>query len=427
MDQVYDVVIVGCGVFGLSSALELVNKGYKVLAVDAYPVPSALSAANDYNKILRIEYSDEISAGLAVEALNLWEQHELYKPSFIKTGRLTLSPSDSKSTRSKYELKSFEILEKLGVKQNIMKLTSPKDVAKQIPEFKDNNLPESFTSSYNTDCGTGLSSNALKDVYLEAKKRGVEFAFGDDGKVTKILNNQVQVKSTKTYTGKKILVTAGAGTGLIVPLDNQTKVFGAFVTHIKLTPEEFEKYKRIPIFFSAEHGYFFPPDKDTRHVKIGVTTCDAYSEINHPFELGKKLRAPRYTIDHPSETLPRGHAEDVRKLLHLVVPELSNHQLVDCKTCWVADTCDSYFLIDKCPYYENVYVATGDSSHSFKFLPNIGKYITQRIEGTLDQKYADKWKWRNNPSFENGENAKSRYPRPHYDLRNTSFISLSKL
>lgn len=423
----YDVVIVGCGVFGLSSALELNKKGYKVLALDAFPVPSELSAANDFNKILRVEYSDELSATLAVEAIKLWEQDDLYKPSFVKTGRLTLSPSDSNSVRSQYELKSFQVLEKLGVNQNIMKLTTPEDVAKHIPGFRQNNLPKKFNSSFNTDCGTGLSANALKAVYNEAKNRGVDFFFGDDGRVTSVANLEVKVKSGKSYSGKKILVTAGAGTGLIVPLDNQTKVFGTFVTHIQLKKHEYEKYKDIPIFFSAEYGYFFPPDKETQQIKIGVTTCDAYSEIDHPFEPGKKLRVPRYTVDHPNETLPRGHAEDIKKLLNLVVPELSDHELVDSKTCWVADSCDSYFLIDKCPHYENVFVATGDSSHSFKFLPNIGKYITQKLEGTLNSNLGEKWRWKSNPSFAKGDNAKSRFPRPHYDLEKTTFIALAKL
>lgn len=413
----YDVVIVGCGVFGLSSALELAKQGKKVLALDAYPVPSSLSAANDYNKIIRVEYSDEVSAKLAVEALEMWENHPLYQKSYVKTGRLTLSPVDGGSARSEYELKSFKVLEKLGVKQNMEKITNTKQLAEKIPLFGNNNLPAKFNSTYNYDCGTGLSAQALKLVYEEAVSKGVHFVFGDDGRVTDIKSGQVSVKTGKTYHGSKILVTAGASTGLITPLDNQTKVFGTFVTHIKLTPQEYEKYKNIPIFFSAEHGYFFPPDKETHHIKIGVTTCDAYSEVNHPFEPGKKLRVPMYTVDHPNAILPQSHEADIKRLLLLVVPELADHKLVDSKTCWIADSCDSYFLIDESPYYKDVYVATGDSSHSFKFLPTIGRYITQKMNGSLDSSLEKLWSWKVNPSFADGKNAKSRTPRPHYDLK----------
>lgn len=418
----FDVVVVGCGVFGLSAALELSQKGYKVLALDPYPVPSPLSAGDDYNKILRVEYSDYLTALLAAEAIQLWEHLALYKPSFVKTGRLTLSPQDSSSSRSHYERESLAVMQKVGIRQNIMKLTTSDQVAEQIPSFKDNNLPETFDASYNTDCGTGLSSQALKDAYSKAKESGVQFLFGDEGNVTHVATNEVKVASGHVYRANKILVTAGASTGLILPLDNQTKVFGSFVVHIQLTPEEYEKYKDIPIFFSAEHGYFFPPDKESRQIKIGVTTCDAYSTTAHPFEKDKELRAPRYTIDHPNETFPEAHTQDIKTLLNLVVPELADHQLVNLRTCWISDSCDSHFLIDESPRYKDVYVATGDSGHGFKFLPNIGKYIVQRMEGTIDEKLAEKWKWKDNPSFATGSNAKSRYPRPHYDLENTKFI-----
>ncbi|EGV60402.1 FAD-dependent oxidoreductase [Yamadazyma tenuis] len=425
-DYDYDVLVVGCGVFGLSTCLELSKQGHKVLGLDAYPVPSELSAAKDYNKIIRVEYPDELSAKLAVEALRCWENDELYKPYFVKSGRLTLTPGDSTSIRSQYENKSLEILAKLGVTQSFEKLTTPKQVADTISHFKKNNLPAKFNSTYNADCGTGLSADALKAVYERATTSGAQFVFGDDGRAVSIKSNEVRVKSGKIFTAKKIVVTAGASTGLIIPLDNQTKVFGTFVTHIKLTDAEYEKYKDMPIFFSAEYGYFFPPDKVDHVIKIGVTTCDAWAEIDHPFEAGNKLRAPRYTVDHPNETFPLGHEKDIKVLLNLVVPELADHELVDSKVCWIADSCDSYFLIDECPYYKDVIVATGDSSHAFKFLPTIGKYISQKVNGALPADLSETWKWRSNPSFDNGANTKSRFPRPHYNLEEIKFIK-SKL
>ncbi|CAH6723194.1 putative L-saccharopine oxidase [[Candida] jaroonii] len=415
MDYDYDFIIVGCGVFGLSTALELTKTNCKILALDAYPVPSEYSAANDFNKIIRIEYSDEVSAKLAVEALQYWENDPLYTKNYRKTGRLTLTPGDPTSDRSEYERKSFEILSKLGVNQKMVKINKASDVGKYIKEFANNNLPQDIISTYNYECGTGLSGKALVSVYEAAKAKGVNFKFGDDGRVTSVGDNHIRVKSGKKFSAGKVIVTAGAGTGLIVPLDNQTKVFGTFVTHIQLNDEEYERYKNIPIFFSAQYGYFFPPDEDLHQIKIGVTTCDAYGEINHPFEAGKTLRAPRYSVDHPEEVLPEKHYKDIKTLLHLVVPDLANHKLVGNKTCWIADSCDSYFLIDNCPYYKDVLVATGDSSHSFKFLPTIGKYITQKLNGSLDKKLDSLWSWKVNPSFASGKNAKSRLPRPHYN------------
>jgi sarcosine oxidase/L-pipecolate oxidase len=62
------VAIVGGGAFGLSTALELSNKGYTNITVfeKDEDIPSRWSAANDLNKIMRAEYEDKFYTNLAV-------------------------------------------------------------------------------------------------------------------------------------------------------------------------------------------------------------------------------------------------------------------------------------------------------------------------------------------------------------------------
>lgn len=46
------ILIVGAGTWGCSTALHLARRGYKNITVlDSHPVPSAISAGNDVNKI----------------------------------------------------------------------------------------------------------------------------------------------------------------------------------------------------------------------------------------------------------------------------------------------------------------------------------------------------------------------------------------
>ena len=49
-----------------------------------------------------------------------------------------------------------------------------------------------------------------------------------------------------------------------------------------------------------------------------------------------------------------------------------------------------------CPYPEkkNLYVATIGSNHGFKFLPVIGKYVVDMLEGKLGQEWLELWKWK---------------------------------
>lgn len=49
------ILIVGGGTWGVSSALHLARRGYdNVTVLDSYPIPSAISAGNDINKIVEL-------------------------------------------------------------------------------------------------------------------------------------------------------------------------------------------------------------------------------------------------------------------------------------------------------------------------------------------------------------------------------------
>lgn len=55
----HSILIVGAGVFGLSTALELHNRGYSVSVVDADRVPAELAASTDISKLVRADYGDD--------------------------------------------------------------------------------------------------------------------------------------------------------------------------------------------------------------------------------------------------------------------------------------------------------------------------------------------------------------------------------
>lgn len=62
------IIIVGGGAFGLSTALQLVQKGYSNVSVydKDDQIPPRFSAANDLNKIVRAEYEDQFYTDLTI-------------------------------------------------------------------------------------------------------------------------------------------------------------------------------------------------------------------------------------------------------------------------------------------------------------------------------------------------------------------------
>ncbi|ODV93944.1 hypothetical protein PACTADRAFT_4841 [Pachysolen tannophilus NRRL Y-2460] len=395
-----DFVIVGCGVFGLSTALDLSRRyggSKKIIALDAFTIPSPWSAANDLNKIIRAEYSDIDYTKLALEALELWEKDPVFKNHFIKCGRVTLSPMDEKNNlnRLNYERKGLQNLIKLGCDPDrIVEIKEKSQFVKIIPELRDTHLFDSeigfetetktriVQCRYNPDAGYGHASNSLISVYNECIKNGVIFKFGQDGKVIDIDKKNVIVITYggKSYKSYKIILTMGAATGHLINLNNQINSTGLFITHIKLSNKEFEKYEKLPIFFSSELGYFFPPDKNTKMMKIAMTFCDVKNTINNT-KTTEQSSLPRYKNEFFSDTFPRIKGlQQVETLLNKIIPELALHKLIDSKCCWISDTIDSNFLIDFLPdSNENILVCCGDSGHGFKFFPNLAIELREII------------------------------------------------
>ncbi|PVH68564.1 hypothetical protein DL98DRAFT_440918, partial [Cadophora sp. DSE1049] len=63
------------------------------------------------------------------------------------------------------------------------------------------------------------------------------------------------------------------------------------------------------------------------------------------------------------------------------------------RMCWDAVTPNQDWIISPHPAAKGLYIAGGGSFHSWKFLPTIGKYITQVLKGQLPAEQAEKWAW----------------------------------
>lgn len=392
------VLIVGCGVFGLSTAVELVRKGKYVCLLDKYEPPSAWSAANDFNKIIRCEYSDPVYARLAVEALKLWRSDSLYANSFKECGRIMTTPMNHKG-REQFEMKGIKNIQELGEGSSYQFYTGSKEIESRFLCLKNTNINAKQQVKFNPDGGLGMSSKTLEDVYNFLKMHPrVTFHFGDKGTaigVKKYKNGEVGIitESGFTHTAPTVIMATGANTGSLLDLENQQSATGLFVTHIQLSDEEYKTYIDLPVIFDAEIGYFFPPDPTTKIMKLCVTGSGIKRTINDPHNNGKQISLPRFHDEYPKDTIPIDLIPNIRELLKKYVPELQNHKLFGSKICWIGDREGSNFLIDKVPKFWNLYVATGDSGHGYKFFPNIGKYIIDMVEGTLAQELQKMWKW----------------------------------
>jgi sarcosine oxidase / L-pipecolate oxidase len=83
------------------------------------------------------------------------------------------------------------------------------------------------------------------------------------------------------------------------------------------------------------------------------------------------------------------------------VPEILDHGRLpdEWRLCWDVISPDQNQLITQHPdsRLSNLYLATAGSFHSWKFLPNIGRYVVNVLEGRSNGKEKDEaWCWKRN-------------------------------
>lgn len=388
LDKESKIIIVGGGTFGLSTALWLARNNYKdITVIDPYEVPSDISAANDVNKIIQSSYSDEFHENLARESLNLWQTDPVFKPQFHEVGIVY----SSISKESMNELNEMNQRRINSGRSSLKPVDSKDDFTKIIPQL--NGPLENWKGLYqNDECGWAHAKNSLISTANEFSKLGGKLIVG---KVSELIIENSVVKGCVTENGSsyysdKLIISAGASSINILNFHNQMLAKCWTFAHIKLTEEEALSFKNIPVLLNYDLGFFFEPDSNNE-IKI----CNEFPGYTH---YADGTENPESSIPIAKDSIPLEAEDAIRNLFKATLPQFSDREFVKKKICWCTDTPDRFFLIDEHPDYNgSLILATGDSGHGFKFMPIIGKYISNLvIKGAknIDQNFYKHWKWR---------------------------------
>ncbi|KAJ5658641.1 uncharacterized protein N7484_002290 [Penicillium longicatenatum] len=414
------IIVGGGGTMGSSTALHLLRSGYtpsNITVLDVYPIPSAQSAGYDLNKIMGIALRNAPDLQLSLEALDMWRNDPLFKPFFHQVGMIDCSSSEEgiKSLERKYQA-----LVDTGIgleKTNF--LLNDAEIAARVPPFTE----EQTKGWKGLFCGEGgwlAAAKAINAIGHFLKNQGVNFGFGRAGTFKRPLfaadgttcTGVETVDGTK-YHGDKVVLAAGAWSPTLVDLDDQCVSKAWVYAHIQLTPKEVSEYKNIPVIYDGEYGFFFEPNENGV-----IKVCDEFPGFSRfkqhqPYGASspKLISVPRSHAQHPTDTYPDASEVTIRKAIARFIPQFKNKELFNRAMCWCTDTADANLLICEHPRWKNFILATGDSGHSFKLLPNIGKHVVELIEGSLSDELAYEWRWR-----PGGDALKSRRGAPAKDL-----------
>jgi glycine/D-amino acid oxidase-like deaminating enzyme len=356
-------LILGGGVFGLTSALELKSRGWQVTLLDAWEIPHSDAASTDINKVIRMDYaSDEQYTSMGELSIQRWREWNARwgEELFHEDGFLIMTRGDMQP--GSFEHDSHAFLTARG--HQLLRMDSTL-LKQKYPQWK----AESFPNGYLNPCGGwGESGRVVARLKQDALDAGVviheHVPFGQ------WIEDQGRINGVKDTLGNEwhadVTVSAlGAWTTEHLPwLSDRLWATAQPVFHFRPTnPDEW----RAPAFpvWAADIGttgwYGFPANAE------GIVKV-----ANHG--PGRRVRAsePRVT--------PDGEEARFRAFLRETFPALADAPVAPTRICLYGDSFDGHFLIDHDPDHPGLVIASGDSGHAFKFTPVLGELIADAVE-----------------------------------------------
>lgn len=437
------IIIIGAGVFGLSTAIHLAQGGFRNVTVfdtqdyelSKYDYTLGCdSASADMNKIIRSAYGTQIEyqdlSTEAIEGWNAWNEeirsgkcvpngmHSTDKL-FINNGNLSLTDRD--------ELPDFEIatirnMEAAGfVKTQLIttdsihvKVATDKGFEFAVDPFQRKCKDKTYLGVLDTTGGIAVADKACRFALHKAKCLGVNFeldpvsgkfeafCYDDAGVIT-----GVQMKDGRKHHASKIIMACGGWTPSLLPaLDGICEATAGSVVMLKIPPESplFTRFapENFPSWTykvrdGAEGGLYGFPRDERGYVKIGYRGTKYTNPQVQPDGKERSVPVTRYTGDDKITQIPKQALKVLKSFLAEFLPELAGEglDLNLTRLCWYTDSFDNHFVVDHLPGQESVMVATGGSGHAFKYLPNIGQWVVDIMEGKgVDRPLIRSWQWR---------------------------------
>ena len=339
----FDAIVVGAGVFGAWTALNLRRTGRAVALLDPYGAGNNRSSSGGESRIIRMGYgADEIYTRWAMRSRQLWLElfEQVGRPElFQKTGVLfTPRPNDPRAADMQ------RVFERCGVAFHRL---AAGDLTRSFPQLR---FREERMGLFEPESGVLLARRAVLAVVEQAVREGVEYL--------------QEAVSEPPHSGT---VVYACGPWLL-------KIFPDLLSgRIRVTRQEV-------FFFGTPNRSFAPP-----HMPVWADITDEHSAYTIPEieNRGFKLAFDRHGPEFDPDTGDRVvlGLDAARMFLAERFPGLAGAPLVESRVCQYENTSTGDFLIDRHPDFENVWLVGGGSGHGFKHGPAVGEHACALIEG----------------------------------------------
>ncbi|KAL4905265.1 hypothetical protein BDW74DRAFT_185304 [Aspergillus multicolor] len=423
------ILIIGAGIFGVSTAYHLAQRTSNPTTITlldrARPstLETAAGASSDINKIIRADYSSPMYMELGFEAIEAWKTLPFFKS--------TSQGEEEEEVGNVYHQSGWIAMDEKGsdvpirIRENFRKGGYDGVIVdmdqNEVKSAWDGILAKTdytpFGSYYyNQSAGWADAGRALGIMLNEAISMGVRYKVGEAKRVVYEDGRggvAVETEDGNILRADKVLLATGAWTSKVMAeledeldiqeidrVENQVFAAGVCVAHFQLTEEEREVYGKMPVFVYGGQGEVIPPTSSgilkftsTTSFKNTVRTATGH-EISVPVD--DQLNAPQ-----------KLQADSIAAVRARLPQLLDGDRKPDYyRLCWDSISASQHPLISRHPdprLGASLYFAVGGSFHFYKFLPTIGKYVVNVLEGVGNGEGKDQaWSWKSTGEVERG-------------------------
>jgi sarcosine oxidase len=364
----YDVIIIGIGSMGISTCYWLAKRGYKVLGLDQFGIPHEQGSHTGQSRIIRKAYFEHPDyVPLLNRAYENWKEFETLtsKQLYFQTGLVYFGQSNNAVIKG---VKESAALHQIKIDQ-----LTREQAASTFPQFT---LPGNFETVCEPDAGFITPEKAIQLYKEEAIKASADIRTNEIVLSWKKEDGSIKVVTNKnTYYSKKLIITAGAWAGKMLPqLKTELTVTRQTIAWVQTMHPDSFSLGNFPCWMLEEEGrgcyYGFPMlPADRFGGPVGLKLAHHYP--------GQKTNP-----DNVNRQINKEDEADLQYALAKYLPA-ANATIVAWKICLYANTKDENFIIDHLPGYDgDVTIACGFSGHGFKFVSVVGEILADlAIEG----------------------------------------------
>ena len=361
--KIFDVAVIGAGVFGAWTAWHLAKRGKRVALMEAYGPAHSRASSGGETRIIRMGYgADELYTRWSQQSLEQWKKffRASKAPLFHETGVLWLGGEDDSQLR-----RTAATLKRCKVRYEEFDRAA---LEAKYPQVSFEDIKAGILEPHS---GVLMARRAVAMLVEDALRLGVEYCSAQilkpagSGRLEQVVTSQGERFSTEQF-----VFACGAWLGKVFPEVLGERIFPTrqevFFFGIPGGDTRFAA-PALPTWLFQEDLFYGMPDIESRGLKIAY---DGHGERVDP--------------DTQSRIVTPAMRERVRTYVERRFPALKEAPIVETRVCQYENTSSGDFLIDRHPGMENVWFVGGGSGHGFKHGPAVGEYVTGRILDRLE-------------------------------------------